>query len=119
MPPFDDPLSSITRTSDTKALPPHVVVWEPIPDSSQALALDSRADHTLYTGSRGPGKTDTQLMRFGIPVSSKVAAGFSNRKVITNGFGILAKSCYFVSLKRSLIMITIMVTNTRSLDGTN
>jgi hypothetical protein len=64
MPPFDDPLSSITRTSDTKALPPHVVVWEPIPDSSQALALDSRADHTLYTGSRGPGKTDTQLMRF-------------------------------------------------------
>lgn len=49
------------------------VAWEPIPGrwrgdvympSSQEAALDSRADHTLYTGSRGPGKTDTQLMRF-------------------------------------------------------
>lgn len=40
------------------------VVWAPIPHSSQELALDSRAHHTLYTGSRGPGKSDTQLMRF-------------------------------------------------------
>lgn len=40
------------------------VVWKPIPGSSQELALDSRADHTLYCGSRGPGKTATQLMRF-------------------------------------------------------
>ena len=38
--------------------------WKPIPNSSQAFALDSRADHTLYHGARGPGKTDTQLMRF-------------------------------------------------------
>lgn len=43
---------------------PHNVVWKPIPKSSQALALDSRAHHTLYCGSRGPGKTDTQLMKF-------------------------------------------------------
>lgn len=32
------------------------VVWKPIPKSSQALALDSRAHQTLYCGSRGPGK---------------------------------------------------------------
>jgi hypothetical protein len=46
-------------------LPPNAhVVWEPIPGTSQELALDSRAHHTLYTGTRGPGKSDTQLMRF-------------------------------------------------------
>lgn len=42
----------------------HDTVWEPIPFSSQAIALDTRCHHTLYTGARGPGKTDTQLMRF-------------------------------------------------------
>jgi len=44
--------------------PPLEIVWSPIPNSSQELALDSRAHHTLYHGARGPGKTDTQLMRF-------------------------------------------------------
>ena len=39
-------------------------VWEPIPNSSQELALDTRCHHTLYHGARGPGKTITQLMRF-------------------------------------------------------
>lgn len=39
-------------------------VWEPIPGSSQELALDTRCHHTLYHGARGPGKTITQLMRF-------------------------------------------------------
>lgn len=39
-------------------------VWQPIPGSSQELALDSRCHSTLYTGSRGPGKSDTQLMKF-------------------------------------------------------
>lgn len=38
-------------------------VWEPLP-GSQTLALDSRADHTLLHGTRGPGKTACQLMRF-------------------------------------------------------
>src|SRR3569833_2524783 len=46
----------------TKAEPN--VVWSPIPGSSQEYAITSRASHTLYTGSRGPGKTDCQLMRF-------------------------------------------------------
>lgn len=40
------------------------VIWRPIDGTSQELALDTRAHHTLYTGARGPGKTDTQLMRF-------------------------------------------------------
>lgn len=44
--------------------PPIEVVWRPIPGSSQELALDSRAHHTLFCGSRGPGKTDCQLMAF-------------------------------------------------------
>lgn len=40
------------------------VAWQPLPNSSQELALDSRCHHTLFTGARGPGKTDTQLMKF-------------------------------------------------------
>ena len=40
------------------------VVWAPISGSSQELALDSRCDITLYTGTRGPGKTDTQLFKY-------------------------------------------------------
>ena len=47
-------------------------VWRPIPGSSQAIALDTRCDVTLYTGSRGPGKTDCQLMRF----RSRVGIGY-------------------------------------------
>lgn len=39
-------------------------VWKPIPNSSQAFALDTRCHHTLFHGTRGPGKTITQLMRF-------------------------------------------------------
>lgn len=40
------------------------VIWKPIEGSSQELTLDTRCDHTLYHGTRGPGKTITQLMRF-------------------------------------------------------
>lgn len=43
---------------------PLVVVWKPISGSSSELALDTRADITLFHGTRGPGKTITQLMRF-------------------------------------------------------
>ena len=46
----------------------HEVVFKPIPDSSQEIALDSRCHHTLYHGTRGPGKTATQLMRFRLRV---------------------------------------------------
>ena len=39
------------------------VVWEPLP-GSQTLAMSCPAQIILYHGSRGPGKTDAQLMRF-------------------------------------------------------
>lgn len=40
------------------------IVWKAIPGTSQEFAVDTRAHHTLYHGTRGPGKTITQLMRF-------------------------------------------------------
>jgi hypothetical protein len=39
------------------------VVWEPLP-GSQALAVACPCNHILYEGTRGPGKTDGQLMFF-------------------------------------------------------
>lgn len=39
-------------------------VWLPIPDSSQELAISCPAEHILYEGARGPGKTITQVMMF-------------------------------------------------------
>lgn len=50
------------------------IVFEPIPGSSQELALDSRCNYTLYEGTRGPGKTITQLMRF----RSRVGIGYGS-----------------------------------------
>lgn len=40
------------------------IVWQANEGTSQEFALDSRADHTLLFGTRGSGKTITQLMRF-------------------------------------------------------
>lgn len=40
-----------------------LVVWEPLP-GSQTLALSCPAQIVTYHGTRGPGKTDAQLMRF-------------------------------------------------------
>lgn len=45
-------------------VPADNVVWTPFPNSSQELALDTRCDDTLLTGTRGGGKTEVQLMRF-------------------------------------------------------
>ncbi|HWV45501.1 MAG TPA: hypothetical protein VN039_05660 [Nitrospira sp.] len=42
---------------------PPRVVWSPLP-GSQTLALCCPAHILLYHGTRGPGKTDSQLMRF-------------------------------------------------------
>ena len=39
------------------------IVWEAIP-GSQSLAVTCPVNEMLYDGSRGPGKTDAQLMRF-------------------------------------------------------
>lgn len=48
------------------------VVWEPIKNSSQELAINCPCHHILYEGARGPGKTITQLMRF----RSRVGLGY-------------------------------------------
>lgn len=39
------------------------VAWQPLP-GSQVLALSCPVNHILFEGTRGPGKTDTQLIRF-------------------------------------------------------
>ena len=39
------------------------IIWKPLP-GSQCLALTAPCNHILYEGTRGPGKTDCQLMRF-------------------------------------------------------
>lgn len=46
--------------------------WQPIPNSSQELAISCPCAHILYEGARGPGKTITQLMRF----ASRVGLGY-------------------------------------------
>lgn len=43
--------------------PAQTVVWSPLP-GSQSLAVSCPCQHILYEGSRGPGKTDAQLMAF-------------------------------------------------------
>ena len=47
------------------------VIWSPLP-GSQSLALSCPCNHILYEGTRGPGKTDAQLMYF----RSRVGLGY-------------------------------------------
>ena len=39
------------------------VIWKPL-EGSQALAVSCPCHHILYEGTRGPGKTDAQIMFF-------------------------------------------------------
>lgn len=48
------------------------IVWSPLP-GSQAFAVSCPCNHILYEGTRGPGKTDAQLMAF--------------RKLVGKGYG--------------------------------
>lgn len=48
--------------------------WQFLRGTSQELALSAPAHHVLYHGARGPGKTDTQLMRF----RSRVGLGYGS-----------------------------------------
>ena len=48
------------------------IIWTPLP-GSQTLAMSCPAHIIVYHGSRGPGKTDSQLMRF--------------RKLVGQGYG--------------------------------
>lgn len=49
----------------------HNIIWEPLP-GSQSLALSCPCDEILYEGTRGPGKSDTTLMRF----ATRVGIGY-------------------------------------------
>lgn len=42
-------------------IPKENIVFEPIIGSSQEIVIDTRADETLYHGTRGPGKTATEI----------------------------------------------------------
>lgn len=59
----------LDQTSDYPAFD---IVWQFIPGTSQEFALYAPCDEILYTGARGPGKTDVQLMRF----RSRVGMGY-------------------------------------------
>lgn len=48
------------------------VVWSPFPGTSQELVASSPAKVTLHCGTRGGGKTDSQIMRF----RSQVGRGY-------------------------------------------
>ena len=48
----DNPVVNLQQ-EDT---PSYEVVWEPIPGTSQEMAITSPANHILYCGARGPGK---------------------------------------------------------------
>lgn len=52
-----------TETSANGLRDGYNVVWEPL-KGSQTLALTCPCNHILYEGTRGPGKTDAQLMAF-------------------------------------------------------
>ena len=49
--------------AEAQEAPKPTVVWEPLPGSQQ-LAVTCPCNELLYEGTRGPGKTDAQLMYF-------------------------------------------------------
>lgn len=49
----------------------HNIIWEPL-EGSQRLALSCPCDEILYEGTRGPGKSDTTLMRY----ATRVGIGY-------------------------------------------
>lgn len=60
---------------------PDRIVWQPVPQSSQELAVSTISDHTLFCGTRGGGKTATQLMWF--------------RKFVGKGYGAFLRGVIF------------------------
>jgi Terminase large subunit, T4likevirus-type, N-terminal len=59
----------MSKIIEVKKMPK--IVWQPLP-GSQTMAASCPAHIILYHGSRGPGKTDVQLMRF----RSRVGIGY-------------------------------------------
>lgn len=66
------PIGAAQRPTVHKAEEVKKPVWQAIEGTSQEFAITSDANHILYTGTRGGGKTDVQLMRF----RSRVGQGY-------------------------------------------
>lgn len=45
------------------------IIWQPIPDSSQELAISCPAKEVLYSGNRAVGKTDVMMARFALGIN--------------------------------------------------
>lgn len=58
------PIKKLGTALTAAAIAVASVIWQPIPGTSQELALNCPCHHILFHGARGPGKTITQLMRF-------------------------------------------------------
>jgi hypothetical protein len=56
--------AAILAAQPAEAAPQQVVAWGFLKGTSQEFALRTNANHILYHGTRGPGKTDCQLVRF-------------------------------------------------------
>jgi hypothetical protein len=62
--------AAILAAQPAEAAPQQVVAWGFLKGTSQEFALRTNANHILYHGTRGPGKTDCQLVRFAQNVGS-------------------------------------------------
>ena len=67
--------------------PKKKIIWQPLPGSQQ-FAITAPVNHILFEGTRGPGKTDAQLMRF--------------RKDVGRGYGASWKGIIFDRQYKSL-----------------
>ena len=57
-------MQAIVNTLPSQLVQNCNIIFQPIPNSSQEIAIDTRADETLYCGNRGCGKSVAQLMCF-------------------------------------------------------
>lgn len=69
-----------TASSLLKAPVTQKIVWQPLP-GSQELVLSCPCNHILHEGTRGPGKTDGQLMKY--------------RRNVGLGYGAYWRGCIF------------------------
>jgi hypothetical protein len=70
-------VGAVAATAIAIAAPPGITYedgWAFLPGTSQEFALRTNANHILYHGTRGPGKTDCQLARF----ASNVGIGYGS-----------------------------------------
>lgn len=67
-------MAAAAQPLSTPSINPAAIGWKPIPGTSQELGLCCPCDEVLHTGTRGCGKTETQLMDF----AQHVGKGFGS-----------------------------------------